>query len=517
MLEATVRRSLFSAIIAVAAFSWPESGAAQDAAARRLYQEAQRLLQAGDVTGAAGELGILVQQFPADALAARALLDLVEIRRVSGDLSGAEVALKKILADYPRTIEAASAFVTQGQMQFEAARSPADLEAARTTFRRVALLFGQEAFPRLEARIRARLRSGEMSLLLGDRAGALAEFLGAIEDEPANSSRGRAKLLLGRTLLATDQWASALQLLQELIDEEPKPGTNENAALATSSARDRAQARRLTSLAHRHLVRPAAGMPRWTKAGRLPIAGVALREPEGVAAAEDGQVLVTDLRAQIAILLDESGQVLGQRPIADATHPAFSQGIAHVVAESQVLLPFEGRSSTTFLQPKGNKEAPLKGMRAAVRGPFGQWFILAKSFDGLLEYETERLGTETMTNLQAELVDLAQDTLGRLHLLDAKANKVIRLAVDRRTSISVAQGAWKKPAALAVDTLGFLYVLDRGPRQIEIFDPAGKLVGVVGPTLGPGIELKDPQDVAIDGSGRLLISDRKQATVWVLE
>ncbi len=132
---------------------------------------------------------------------------------------GADTALKKLLADYPRSLDAAAGFVIEGEIAIERARSAADYEAARSTFRRVSLL-GNEEFPALDARVLARLRSAEVGLQLGDRAGALAELLAAIEDEAPGRFRGRAKLLYGRTLLADpSQTAAGLQVLQELADE----------------------------------------------------------------------------------------------------------------------------------------------------------------------------------------------------------------------------------------------------------------------------------------------------------
>lgn len=484
--------------------------ASEDPAARRLFQEAQKRIQAGDGNGALTELGLLIQQFPSDVLAPKALLHVVELRRAQLDEPGVDASLKKLLTDYARSAEAAAGFVIEGEIAVEKARSAADYEEARSIFRRVALLFGNDAYKVLDARVLARLRSAEIGLQLGDRRGALAELLAALEDEPAGPHRGRAKLLYGRTLLAEEGEApAALQLLQELAEESGN----------TSTETERAAARRLIALAHRQVVRPQAGQPQWSRVARYPLTGLTLREPDGVAAADDGRIAVVDHRAALVVLLSETGEVLSQKAAENAEHPAFSagpDGDLYVLSGSQIELPFAGQS-VGFLQPKTGKEAPLKGMFAAVRSAFGDWYVLSKSYDGLLNYQTPRLGQELLAGQRFDFADIELDPFGRIYLLDAGTKRVLRLGVDRRTLETVAQSTWKKATALAIDALGNFYVLDRGNRRIEIFDAKGKLRGAAGPMLGGGIELKDPQDLAVDGSGRLAVTDRKLPFVVVLE
>ena len=518
-LSATLTSLVLAGSLAATPAAPSAAGRSEDPAARRLYQEAQKRVTAGDSAGALTELGLLIQQFPADLLAPKAMLSMLELQRGQGDEVGVEATLKKLLADYARSPEAAAAFVIQGEMAIEKARSAADYDQARSIFRRVALLFGSEEYPVLDARVLARLRSAEVGLQLGDRGGALAELLAAIEDEKPGRFRGRAKLLYGRTLLAdAQQAAAALQVLQELADEPETPaGEAGKSSPATSSAGERAAARRLIALAHRQVVRPKAGQPQWSRVARYPLSGLTLREPEGVAAADDGRIVVIDRRAALVVLLGEQGELLGQRPLEDAGRPAFaSAGAPYVLAGGQIVLPFDGQSMT-FLQPKAGKEVPLKGLLAAVRSTFGDWYLLAKGYDGLLNYQSPRLGQEILAGQRFDLTDLERDAFGRLYLLDAESKRILRLGVDRRGVETVAQGTWKKAAALALDALGNFYVLDRGNRRIEIFDPQGHLSGAAGPVLGGGIELKDPQDLAVDGSGRLVLTDRKLPFVVVLE
>ena len=155
---------------------------------------------------------------------------------------------------------------------------------------------------------------------------------------------------------------------------------------------------------------------------------------------------------------------------------------------------------------------------AAERGPFGDWFVVAKAWKSLLAFESPRQGQELLAADKPELVDLTQDHLGRIYALDRRAKKVLRLGTDRRGYRVVVSGAgWKKPVALDLDRLGNLYVLDRGNGTVEMFDSSGKRTARLGPSLGGGVELRSPTDLAVDGSGRLFIADSKLPFVVMLD
>lgn len=369
-----------------AVLSSPMPVAAQEPAAERLYAQARRQLQAGDAEGALEEFQLLVQQFPQDRLAPTALLRAAEIRRAQGDLESTRGALEKLRTDYGRSLESAAAFVMQAEIEFQVARRVADVEEARATFRRVPLLYGRESYPDLESRVRARLRTGELSLQLGDVEGAVAEFLATVEDETAGRWTGRAKLLLATALTRHGDWIAACEVLQRLASESDS---------ATSSAADRASAVRLLSLIHRRIVRPLTGLSPWPNTTRYPAAGLQLREPTGVAAAEDGRLVITDPKLPLVALVGAGGQVEQRSALKDARRPGWSAGAPFVVTGSGITLPFDDTQSPRFLEPRPGKEKFLEDLLAAERGPFGDWFVAAKAWKSLLSFESPRQGQES--------------------------------------------------------------------------------------------------------------------------
>ena len=235
-----------------------------------------------------------------------------------------------------------------------------------------------------------------------------------------------------------------------------------------------------------------------------------------MAAADDGKVLIVDRKQANVTLVDGDGNVLSSRPLKAPRRPAWSGGVAMVTTDKEIVLPFDAQRMS-FLEPKAGKERPLDGLRAAVRGPFGDWFLVAKGWKALLNYQSRRKGQELSSRQRTDFVDVERDSAGRVYGLDAKSKEITRLALDRRTQKTIIRGTWKRPAALTIDPLGHIYVLDRGDRRVFMYSPEGALLTSVGPALGNGIELRDPRDIGIDGSGRLFIADAKLPFIVLLD
>lgn len=491
---------------------------AQDPAAERLYREASRMEDSGDQEGALEELLLLVQQFPKDELAPRALLQAVELRSARGDVQGADSVLRRLLDDYPRTPQAAAGFVLQGRLHREQAKVTADLEEARSSWRRVPLLYGRESFQNLPSRVEAQVRSGELSLVLGDPKTAAAEFLAAVEDEPDSRWTPRAKVGLARAWIANGQWQAAAEVLSHIPSPEDVAANPSRDALGNAMAEDASRrAQQLTGLMHRLHLRPSLGTSSWPTVSQFPRGGSPLRQPDGVAAAEDGRVMVVDGKSKSVLLLDADGRLVESATLDDMERPSWNAGRwPYVVTDEEIRLPFHGER-TRFLEPRADREVQLDGMQAAERGLFGQWYVIAKGWKSLLAYSGSRQGRELLAKNRPAFVDIAQDSQGRLYLLDGKSKQIQRLDRDGRGDGVVLQGEWRRPQALALDPLGRMYVLDRGDNTIKIYDPQGQYLTVLGPKFSGGIELRAPVDISVDGAGRIFIADTKLPFVVVLE
>lgn len=459
-----------------------------------MWQEAERLVAGGDLDRALDSYRLLVQQFRDDALAPDALLEVARLERLRDDPAAARATVAQLTERYPRSPAAAEGFWLAADLAAESATSFAALDEARTTFRRVPLLYGRDAYPVLPARVAARVRSAELGILLEDFAGAQADLLAAIEEEPATEWTPRARLLLARTYLPSAEWVAAAEILQQVVDDGEDPAA--------------AEARRLLSLIHRRVVRPRGGSA-WGAVARFPPSGLALREPTGVAADRDGEVLVLDDKDHVVAYLAEDGSVVARRTLEGAGRPGFTlEGEPYVLREGAAELLFGGTRATLAEPGRGG---PLKSPYAAVRTAGGTWLVAAKGFRSVLAYEavSGRVRDDLLADRRPEPEDLAIDDYGRIYVLDREGRQVLRLGPDGRFLGIAARGEWRKPVAVAVDSLGYVYVLDRGASRVEIFDPAGQRSAAIGPEVGGAVELRDPVDLAVDGAGRVFVADRK--------
>lgn len=480
--------------------------ATQDPAAARLLLEAERLLQGGEADAARRELELLVSQFPRDESAPRALLHLASLHRGRGDLAALDRTVDQLLENHSQAAETADGLVLAAEQRAVQARSGDALAAAQSAYRRVALLFGREAYPDLPARRRARLASGEIALRLGDAQGAAAEFLALIEDEPMSVLRGRARRGLARAFLDLGQRPAALATLERLASSTEIEAT----------AGDRARAVRLLSLIHRRVLRPTAGERHFKPAIRFPASGLELREPTAVAAADDGRVVVVDQKLPLLVILNADGSEYFRVAVEGVERPGFlPDDRPFAVTSSNVFLPLHG-TSYSFADP--DKSAPLKNLFAAAPGAFDDWLVAAKGLRGALHVDDAMLpGRPVFDTERRDIVDVASGADGRLYALDAKNGEILRLDRDARSAETFARLELKRAVAIDVDALGHVFVLDRGTGQIHLLGPDGFVQTTLGPNLGGGIELRQPVDLAVDGSGRVYVADTRLPFVVRLE
>jgi tetratricopeptide (TPR) repeat protein len=68
-------------------------------------------------------------------------------------------------------------------------------------------------------------------------------------------------------------------------------------------------------------------------------------------------------------------------------------------------------------------------------------------------------------------------------------------------------GQFNYPSGIAVNSLGFVYVIDRGNRQVQYFTPSGEFIGKWG-SIGTGDgRFNDPSGIAINPSGYIYVTD----------
>ena len=502
--------ALFAAGVAGAQQQDPE-------AALRLFAEAERLTQEGDLEAALRNYELLVRQFAGAAIADDALLRTAEGHWQLGDRAAAEVAISALKNDYTGTAGAAGAFVLEGNIRRATSRGPADLEAAREAFRSVVLLYGAADFPSLEWRARARLRAGEASILLGEPQAAAAHLVAAIEDEPHSRWTEPAQLHLATVRMRSGAWQPAAEILQRIIDE--------SALQAGSHATDDgivATARRRLELSYRLQLRPSLSRLPWEGARRVRFTGPQLKDPVGIDAGEDNRVVIVDTGIPLVAVVEPDGTLshrIASSDAKDGFHPWWGRGADPYVAAKRSVLNVVSRQQQNFSAPDNNEMKQVEEVTAGAHGIHRQWMVLDSNRKRvLLMDEDANHMSQLVGGDNSEPVDIAIDYRGRLYVLDRRAKTVLRFSADGGQRSRVLQGDWRRPEAIALDGLGNLYILDRDAKTIEVFDPNGLFRWRLGPQLpGGGIVLKSPRDISVDDQGRIYIADKDLKAFLVIE
>ena len=486
------------------AFLWalgaaPVAAQQGDAAAERVFVQAERLEREDKIEDARKEYDLLVSNFPQTTYAQDALLALARSYRSTDDVQRAYTALDKLANDYPDSPKAAQAWVLRGQFQVEEAANRDQLDETRTPFRRVPALFGSNEYPALEARVEARVRNGEVHLLLGESNQAALNFLGAIEEENRSHWVAQALYGLGRSLMTSQEWVGAADALQSVLAQDDAPEALQ------------AEARIDLAFLHRNWLRPSLGQKRWTSSRPLAVSGATLKRPLRVAAGRDGSVLVFDTGLGQILMIAPDG-TLAKKAAQQQTRDVWWSADQRPYATLNDALYAVDTSERKGFTPAG---IPIKNLAVGQRGVFQQWLALDREKKTLWTFDRRGQAKALSTTAQ-DIADVALAPRGELLLLDQREKSVTRLDMNG-DRVGRFTGSWRRPQSVAADTFGNVYVLDAGSKTVEIRDPEGNRIDSIGPTLPGGVELRSPEDIAVDGHGRLLIADRGLAQIFVLE
>jgi sugar lactone lactonase YvrE len=119
---------------------------------------------------------------------------------------------------------------------------------------------------------------------------------------------------------------------------------------------------------------------------------------------------------------------------------------------------------------------------------------------------------------QNRLLYVADIELDQILVYDADTLKPVRkIGTTGHKHELTSPGDFSKPAGVAVDAEGNLYVADTYNNRIEIFDADGQFVSTFGRNGdGPGY-FSRPKGVAIDGDGHIWVADGMQDRVQVFD
>ncbi|MFQ5890505.1 MAG: tetratricopeptide repeat protein [Gemmatimonadota bacterium] len=495
----------------------------------RLYIEGVESIRKGNRVEGAKLLRRVFTEFPDSRHAAAALLRVADliypVRDWNGVGSASAAAVRKAapllerLADrYRSSREAPRALVRLGYLALEPANPAAGLEAACARFSDSARLYP-------DSDVAADASCGPAwCAALRARPERAADFFSRLLDEhPGSPLAAEALYRKGMALSRLDDPAEAMLTLQRLRATHPG---SEPAARALDAI----------TLIHRMRILPS--LRRAAAGSRAPDGADGTRlfryDAEYGAAVSSGDNGARRIRGSSDIVIDPHGRaVVASRrspgvfrldrrgAIRDRIdHPgpeflAVGKGPAVYISGRRQIAVNTTNWSGAELKGSGGRSVGDFGPIAL--DPSGRVYLLDTSENAVLVYDQRRRLVGTLRpppGRGGRFVDLAMGEDGAVYVLGARPATVAALHQGRPTShVSLAVLGLAAPAALAVDALGDLFILDGKTGWVFVADPGGRRLAVVRPPEEATRRLGRASALAVDGRGRIYLCGRKTGQV----
>jgi TolA-binding protein len=493
-------RVLIALSICVLACALPAAaGQAQAASetARRQFDSGRAFLRDGRHAEALKDFQSVVQLFPSSDVADDAQLAIAELQLSGlGEPAAARATLEQLLTKYPSGTAAPMAFVLLGRVQLSEADSAAAVDGALASFDRVRRLF-----PDSDAVPAASYYAGEALRRSRRFPEALLRYQRVLAEHPRSEWAPRARLGSAQCLVVQGKPLDALSELQRIRTRFPE----------TPEA---ARAIAWSTILYRLYVRPPA-QPPYSFAGRTVGGRVS-----------DVRALAIDKADQLYVVLENAIRIFGPAgtPVKDmgardARAICFDPQGGPVVFNRGTIQKPGSIVPPVFVRRGDGTSHALDSVETAVATSTGQFLVADRDSSSVykLDGEFKVIGAFS-TGRPAKLALTSQDDLA---MLDEDAKSILVTGRDSAPVVRVpSKGTgytFDNPVDLAIDPLGHMVVLDRGRANVVVFDPNGKYLLTFGlAETAPGA-FRRAAALAIDSAGRLYIADDKASGVLVFQ
>ena len=506
----------------------------------RLYAQGMDAARAGRRDDAGRLLRRVFTEFPDSPWAPPALLKTVElVYPVTGwsqigaaspqSVQQAGDLLKTLAQKYRASREAPMALVRLGYVGFEPAGPRLNLDEACGRFATAAQIYPDSA-----AADDALFASGMCDLLRGRPARAAEMFGRMLEEHPESPLAGEAQYRQGVALSLLDDASEAMLALQRVRTRAPE-------------SRFAAQALDRLTLLHRVRLQPALLAAAAGREGTAPIAdptaseGTPLYRPDpdygadprapGAAAAPapaatirgitdlsidaQGLVVAASPKTPAVFRLDAKGRIQERIDHPGPDHVAAAEGLAVFISgREQIAVNQRNWSGTDLRDADGHTPSDFGPIAVDTLGTV---HLLDRRENAVLVYDRSRRlvgAVRPPAGRDGRFVDIAAGIEGAVCALDARARSVVVLAQGRETRrIDLTPLGAADPAALAVDGLGDLYILDGASGWVFVGDPQGKRIAVIRPSRLVTDRTGAITAIEVDAQGRLYHAGRKSGAV----
>jgi outer membrane protein assembly factor BamD (BamD/ComL family) len=494
-----------------------------DDPAKQRYELGKREMASGSFSEALRDLdeaaGVQFAKSPwaGEALALKAEYLLEQER----DLAKARKDLDR-MKEYPNVQPAA--YLLSGRITLADSRSKASLEAAKGDFYRAYFLFPASAYVP-----EGRFREAEALRLSGQLDEAIEGYQTLALSYPRSVWTARALIQLAMSLTARGRWQEAQSSLQRVrLDFRNN----------SEAQRERQTALDLNTILTRlYIRRPPEQQAFRPVARRIFAASVRFEEVEAMAVSSADTVAISDKTG--VVLVDKDGEVL---PAVRAQRPL---GVAFRRPSETYVVPFKAENQPLFIAAKSlstsgtgtgallkipdppDKTKILDGAMSLVQNWRREWLV--GDVDGKSVWVFSDKG-EFLRNFLAASAGITPHRMvingvDEIAILD-RDRKVIMI-VDRegkpvqRIDLNAVETKLDRPADIAFDAFGHLYVLDRGKGQVVVLAFHGAARPKIQTTLVSPADkatgaFRKAETFTVDGKGRMFIfdDDTKQVQVY---
>ena len=462
--------------------------------ARRQFESGLSFLKNHQYTEALKDLQAVVDSFATTSVADNALLAIAQYHlEVSRDIAKARLAAEQLLKAFPDTDSAPMAHVIVGRTALARGRSVADINAALASFDRVPRLYpGSDAVPA------AGYYSGETLRLARRTSEALERFRQVTMEYPRSSWAAQASLAAGYCLVQNNRAQNALQEFQRARRQFP----------GTPTA---AEALNFNTIVYRLYVR-ATAQPAFVMTTRTMGGTADYRDVVGVLVDGTGRILLGH-KAGVAIF-DAQGTAAGS-VAANEPSAFFVDEAGRVVYAKEGSLVTERAGSVAL----AGSVKPLEEISSVVPVSNGERLVGDAKAKSVIRVNDA--GKFLGPFATGPATKLAVNYLEDVAILDKNSKSVIIVDRDGKPIGRIATKGTgydlEEPIDIAYDSLGHLYVLDKGRAAIYVFGPKERLItSVVIPDKSPGA-LNKAVAFGVDAAGRLMVFDERAKRIQVYQ